>query len=42
MHIENESNKLESVSRVHEIGENSHSVLDHPSTLDKSQLFPPD
>ena len=29
MYLVNES-KLESVNRVHEIGEKSHSLLDHP------------
>ena len=30
MYLVNESSKLESVNRVHEIGEKSHSLLDHP------------
>ena len=30
MYLVNESSKLESVSRVYEIGKKSHSLLDHP------------
>ena len=30
MYLVNESSKFESVNRVHEIGEKSHSLLDHP------------
>ena len=30
MYLVNESSKLESVNRVHEIGGKSHSLLDHP------------
>ena len=30
MYLVNESSKLEAVSRVYEIGEKSHSLLDHP------------
>ena len=30
MYLVNERSKLESVNRVHEIGEKSHSLLDHP------------
>ena len=30
MYLVNESSNLESVNRVHEIGEKSHSLLDHP------------
>ena len=30
VYLVNESSKLESVNRVHEIGEKSHSLLDHP------------
>ena len=33
MYLVNESSKLESVNRVHEIGEKSHSLLDHPRTI---------
>ena len=33
VYLVNESSKLESVNRVHEIGEKSHSLLDHPRTL---------
>ena len=33
MYLVNESSKLESVNRVHEIGEKSHSLLDHPRTV---------
>ena len=33
MYLVNESSKLESVNRVHEIGEKSHSLLDHPRLL---------
>ena len=35
MYLVNESSKLESVNRVHEIGEKSHSLLDHPRTYTK-------
>ena len=34
MYLVNESSKLESVNRVHEIGEKSHSLLDHPRIFD--------
>ena len=34
MYLVNESSKLESVSRVYEIGEKSHSLLDHPRIYD--------
>ena len=33
MYLVNESSKLESVNRVHEIGEKSHSLLDHPRSF---------
>ena len=32
MYLVNERSKLKSVSRVYEIGETSHSLLDHPRT----------
>ena len=33
MYLVNESSKLVSVNRVYEIGEKSHSLLDHPRTF---------
>ena len=39
VYLVNESSKLESVNRVHEIGEKSHSLLDHPRTASGSRLF---
>ena len=33
VYLVNESRKLESVNRVHEIGEKSHSLLDHPRNV---------
>ena len=33
MYLVNESSKFESVNRVHEIGEKSHSLLDHPRMI---------
>ena len=38
MYLVNESSKLESVSRVYEIGEKSHSLLDHPRMMVNRQL----
>ena len=39
MYLVNESSKLESVNRVHEIGEKSHSLLDHPRRSDLVKVF---
>ena len=39
MYLVNESSKLESVNRVHEIGEKSHSLLDHPRNCKPELLF---
>ena len=37
MYLVNVSSKLEAVSRVYEIGEKSHSLLDHPCISATSQ-----
>ena len=33
VYLVNESSKLESVNRVHEVREKSHSLLDHPRSM---------
>ena len=39
MYLVNESSNLESVNRVHEIGEKSHSLLDHPRIVFRHVMF---
>ena len=39
MYLVNESSKLESVNTVYEIGEKSHSLLDHPRSCIADQCL---